>query len=625
MTHRGTTIRLSAAALALFSFGGMNFASAAPANAGNQHVRLPGDMQDNAQRLSANRDAVIFTWNKPLGAAAQDDRIIEMVRTSANGTPEAVAGRVVRKIRDRHLKSHEICILIQGFGVGDADPDGRHHHFPALFKHWCDSLPHTTLPGLDDPCGSNTPPSVEMWWESIFMSHGITECSEWMQRFIVDYKRRQAEDPSIPDPARFHFDTEAKIVPWRGGMTACFDAMINDPRAHTEVIPGSGGKTLMEMYEAAGSPTCDPEKSYTSNVNRAWSEWFAETCYAAMDGAMSEAAYQPLHAAWPDVETSNYGTSERYDGLDETRFAKKERSSWLRYRIAGHASMQAPSLYWGDPSQNPTQRGLELATVEKARWKVDGNIASADGDPSRLVPWIEMVGNTRMKRGRVVSVSDRLQTDMLAMLHSRGIREIVLWSDRVGGVVRENWDRFLVTLDEATAYRQISYRVVSGAERGRDGASVFAVDGSMARMTSTSKSGTQTSTMEIRFRPDNGVTAEEDSVAILGRIEAPPGVNVDVIVESAASSVPVTVLTMVADGTVQDVRAEASAADLKLMPQDDVIVRFVMSSPHSFEARVDGTWLSRVSDGGHRAQQQQRRNERSAPRIVRGGGIKNSR
>lgn len=408
-------------------------------------------------------DPLIFTWQEPLGAAADDPRFEEFVRRSAANEPEETARSCVRTINRRGLAPGRIAVLLQDFGMGHGDPADNGERFPALFKHWCDGLPHRPLGRGVRDCGVPGVDAVEKWWETPWMSEGIRECRTWMDRFIAEWKRMQAASPDIPDPDRFHFDTEHWLVPWRTGMTEAFDAMTRDPRWASEPVPGHDGRTIAELYRDGGEPSFRPDRRSGHPDNVAWMNWYADVCHRAMEGAMLASAYLPLHEAWPAVETSNYSTSERVDGRGETRWAWRQNSDVVRYREYGMASMQAPVLYWDDPKQYmPDMDAFVAASLEDGRRRLDANILSGGGPDARVIPWIELAGSRRTKGDWWLQVPLDMQRDMFALLRFRGVHEIAGWS---GDSTQRTaiWDGIVGALDDAWTFDLARAEVERGA------------------------------------------------------------------------------------------------------------------------------------------------------------------
>ena len=99
----------------------------------------------------------------------------------------------------------------------DGDPNGYRVVRTALFRHWCDGVEHKALPESNLACEAiGSKDACKDWWRTTWHRHGITECQDWMARFIARYKFRQALDARIPNPSRFHFDSE-EISSYHGG------------------------------------------------------------------------------------------------------------------------------------------------------------------------------------------------------------------------------------------------------------------------------------------------------------------------------------------------------------------------------------------------------------------------
>lgn len=366
-----------------------------------------------------------WTFQEPIGRAADCDDIIGMVRETAKGSGARVADRVCDEILRRGLGRGDVCILLQRFGYREGGlplwqhPDDAAGEYPAI---WCDA--------------------------------GIALCGAWMDDFIAQYRARQRREPALPSPSRFHFDTEGPVSPGGRLGLAGYVAMQADERWSTAPVPGFGNATLAELHRRAGSPPIDAARRWGGRVNREWANWFGGVCLQSADAAMDFAAYRRIRAAWPNCLSSNYWTSAGFDGGGDPPRVRR----WTMVDGIGHVTrpsgdLQAPVLYW--PREQARLQGETLtdAKLRVAREKVDAVRWSwtGGGRPhANVTPWIELVGNVR-SGGRLVTPV--LFEEMIDLLVERGVREILVWSDPPrSATARRGWDQF-ADIAEAVARR----------------------------------------------------------------------------------------------------------------------------------------------------------------------------
>jgi hypothetical protein len=392
-----------------------------------------------AQSAGAPR---FWSWQEPLGMAARDPRIVKMVRVRTNRSPEGVADAACAEIVRRRLRAGEVCICLQNFGMGDGGPERKGTGNPALFQNDGDALPAGTC---DSP------------WLTVWMSRGVAECRAWMDRFIARYALNQAREPRIPDPFRFHFDSEGRIQPHRRRAAAmgAFDAMRRDPRWATEIIPGSGGRTLAALYAEAGAPAYRADRPDGAE-SLAWVSWYARVANEAAEGAMNEAAYEPIRRAWRTCKSSNFGSSARFDGQGAPpRLDRAPRNPEVAFATNASADLQAPVLYWTQPEMQARLGGsVEEATLRRAEEIVDANVMSFGGPHDDVTPWIFMLGHRGESRGRPLVVTAPFMKAMLEMLRAKGVREFLLWSDASTQEGPGNWNALVGIIDEVWAARE---------------------------------------------------------------------------------------------------------------------------------------------------------------------------
>ncbi|MBT8487166.1 MAG: hypothetical protein KJO43_16435 [Phycisphaerae bacterium] len=431
----------------------------------------------SAADTASNLDAppLFWSWQRPLGRPARSGPIIQMVRkNTARLGPAAAADRVCDEIIERRLQTGQVAILLQNFGMGDGDPDringmGR---APALYQHWCDGLAHRAR-GRAQPCERlAAADEVPQWWMTVWMKHGIAESRAYMDAFIARYRQRQASDRRVPDPTRFHFDTEGLVVPQKtaSGTVKAFDAMRRDPRWQLEPVPGFDGRSLETLYEEAGRPACDPAGSWQTPGNRRWSVWYAGVCMQAADAAMNDSAYRRIRAAWPTCMSSNYRTSSRTDGAgDPPRVIIPRGGSshrWFTYHHRAFGDLQAPELYWVHPSHRQAGESAVTSAVREARQNVDALIHSFGGPHLNITPWIELVGDEYTAWNTPMVVPPALNREMLAMLRRRGIREFILWSNDSTQRNASSWNAFVMLADQVWSTSLTGVEVERGTALG---------------------------------------------------------------------------------------------------------------------------------------------------------------
>jgi len=417
-----------------------------------------------------------WSWQEPLGHAADHPRFVGMVLDfTGRTTPEESADRVIRQVTGKRLGPGEVCLVLLHFGMGHGDPTQSNRTLiraPALFRHWCDGVPHreAQLPGATCEALA-AEDSAAQWWMTPWMRHGLAECRDWMARFIARYRARQAADPRIPDPARFHFDSEWWVVPQyspRGAVEA-FAAMQKDDRWATEPIAGHDGRTMAELYAEAGSPRFDPARTWWELPNREWATWYATLCLTATDAAMRESAYNQIRAAWPLAMSSNYHTSANFDGEGtppRVVFAPNRNVPWFRYGFRGSGDLQAPYIYWASGDLVTEEDSLHTLTMRRARWLLDGCMHSFGGPHRNIVPWMEVIGCHRDRRTGAVTMTTELFRDQLALCRGRGIQEIILWSNDSTQRSDIFWNDVVRVLGQVWDARLHEYRIVTGSLRG---------------------------------------------------------------------------------------------------------------------------------------------------------------
>lgn len=197
---------------------------------------------------------------------------------------------------------------------------------------------------------------------------------------------------------------------------------------------------------------------------------------------MDEAAYAPIRAAWPTCRSSNYGTSDRYDGAgDPPRLRRDNRHDWLRFAYSTKADLQAPVCYLASEAFALSDETIEEATLRRAQLKLDANVRSHGGPHDDVVPWIEAVGNVRVRGGERVAMAPGLARDLLALARSRGVHEFILWSDDSTQRTPRGWNDFVAVIGAVWAFAPESARPEVGSGVVAP-AAVFRADGVVAEV-----------------------------------------------------------------------------------------------------------------------------------------------
>ncbi|MCW5766957.1 MAG: hypothetical protein KIT68_13390, partial [Phycisphaeraceae bacterium] len=403
----------------------------------------------------------VWSWDLPKGDTASDPRIVGMVRVTMGPFGGAeMADRTVHFIRQRNLQAGSVAVMLQSWGLGGGKPGNPFESYVALAYHRDDGL---------------TDHSIDNWWKTPWMSNGIAEARAWMADYIARYRALQAADPRLPDPDRFFFDTEfdlAECCDTR--VVRIFAAMMADPRWNTEPVPGfrtaeGAPMTLAQVYAAAGSPHFDPNRTAGEPANRAWFNWYAGVAQQASEGAMNEAVYEQVRAAWPNCRSSDYRASTRVDGQGvparEITDSWQAGAFWASYVWQGSSDLQSPPLYPVHQDHRRPGETVADASIRHARETVDACIGSFGGNRSgEMAPWLAL-NSIRMDTGRGMSqpfiVDEDYQRRMLMMLRSRNVREILMWNNPQTNTI-DAWQSFGAVLDDVYKSRVLSAAVADG-------------------------------------------------------------------------------------------------------------------------------------------------------------------
>ncbi|MFK7960389.1 MAG: hypothetical protein AB8G96_07665 [Phycisphaerales bacterium] len=411
---------------------------------------------------------VLFVWQTPEGAAVDDDRIIEFVRIRCHHEPELVADYAINTILSRGLQPGQVAILLQNFGMGAGDPNDWFDEGPALFGHWGDALAHRAR--------SKSDPDIEViadedadsrWWDTPWMSHGIADSRAWMDRFIARYKQRQAANPAIPDPDRFHFDSEERVEAFRKWTSKTVKAMKQDPRWDTEPIPGFDGRTLAQLLSDGGNPTIDPNSEYYRPVNRDFARWYPVITNTANDAAMNEAAYEPIRAAWPNVLNSNYGSSARVVGGSPDHVLQSRRHSWLNFYWKSFGDQQAPVFYFPKEWEIDPGESLQEAAVRFGHDRMQLHVRSQADGPD-ITPWLMNPGMRTINRPGMTRVGPEYTRAQMEVMRQYGVDEMLMWGDDTVQQTQEGWNRLPAVLDGVFGPHLAGARLTAGESDDRN-------------------------------------------------------------------------------------------------------------------------------------------------------------
>lgn len=419
----------------------------------------------------------------------------------------AVANGVCDLIQGRDLVAGNVAICIGEFGMGDwidyndngtpdypdDDTGNRFWQAPALILHEDDAILGADTGNPDHAYLFQTP------WNQA----GVTECKAWIEEFICQYKQRQElacddQNPGtgIPDPSRFHFDSEyAEHVV--SNNEDLLDLMMVDPLPLlrwaneplrgfpvTDIMWDFSGVKLAELWDdyptapCSDVPPCPSPPTPGSGCGgslcyKTWTRWIHSIGMQSYDGALHEAAYDPLESAWPEAKCSNWWTSEKYDGLGQVFTFGQPRP---RYRIGyyddkidwrylawkGSASLQAPFFYHVqanayDQSYPDFGCDFEDACLNIWRHNLEANINSFGGShQGAIVPWVMIPG--QLDLGMIASKD--LIRRCLSMLRAHAIAgEIVVWSSTYGW---RQYNQFIDLIDQVWGPDDPEYAIDQG-------------------------------------------------------------------------------------------------------------------------------------------------------------------
>ena len=371
----------------------------------------------------------VFAWTAPASPPSSQTQIRPLVMANlwSSSDPATVADEICNKILQLGLGKGEVAITILGFGRG------------SLAYNPSDALIGS---GLPDSLARGVP----------WMNHGVATMSAWTDSFIARYKQRQITD-GVPSPSRFHMDCELRLpalcyLPdvsacWANGPMQVFAAMQLDARWNSEQLRMKPEnvptlQTAAQAYIAAGSPAFDVNQPRDAAINRAWSSWWDGFTREAVDGALDEALYSRVAAAWPGAMCSEFAESMRLDGGTEPDGSVRGyvdfewwNQGWMRSRWCGRASLQAPAFYVFGETFVDLSRPFMDEQMRLHRANLDACLHSFGGaSATDITPWVTLPG-ILLPYGESPATNIAYLNDeflrIAALFKSRGIEEFMLW------------------------------------------------------------------------------------------------------------------------------------------------------------------------------------------------------
>jgi len=359
-----------------------------------------------------------------------------------------------------------------------------------------------------------------------WMTMGREKVKTWMQHFLTAYigltYDNGTEDVPLPIPARFHFDTELTLIGCCQDVndTRVLEAIAKDSR-YTDSsypVPGSGGKTMAELYADAvdlygWDPEVDLEDALFLNQgqdqdNRPYFLWYYGVCQRARDAAMKEVAYDVISSYFENdtPKVSNYGDAATNDDPGtfgwysrpdysasypwplipdrhsinarpiESRAGAQyiigdlqwsgHQSVWLMEEGTASGDFSAPQLYTFDYphlganyyTAGPADESLWDASLRNHRHWIE-SILNSGKTPEQISPWVPMVlANTHKVLEYTVTAEDVRR--QLAMLRAKNIGEILVWWNPDS--LSPDWHDYARTVQQVYTPMLQSYMVIEG-------------------------------------------------------------------------------------------------------------------------------------------------------------------
>ncbi len=418
---------------------------------------------------SDTRFTQIIRWNLVYGSDS-DGNINNGIAYPTNRSGEKIADTIAYKIHEAGLTSGRIAISLIYTSLGNinvaAGTPSTASRYVALMAHEDDRLDPTGMIGA--LANKRTP------WKS----HGITEGTAWMSAFATQLKSEHVDSDYIPAPDRFLFDDEprdffqdpdfAVDIAHFGNVVDYWDFLKNDDRFETEELPGFGGQTMAELWDAVHPGIDDPTEllAYSweypggSLANSKWVLWFREVMRQAEAGAMKVAFYDTIHESFPGAKCSDYDRSMRFDRGNggHNVYLEGTQIGAQGFGLAWDAEsdLQAPTLYpqgttyhyrsefCPDPYvlTNDFENTLVWCPIEPtdeyslrlSRYKLDAITNSFGGAyagswsgsvfNSTVTPWIPLPGQAFYRTGLNTTIINCSETVTFAGTYGAGVREI---------------------------------------------------------------------------------------------------------------------------------------------------------------------------------------------------------
>lgn len=297
----------------------------------------------------------VWTWNTPLGDAANDPRFVQMVQchisylSQPGYSPITAANDVATQISNRGLTDGRIAILMLNVGLGNLRTGPsiptNPQRIPALYAHTYDMITYTDAFSNVQTC--RTP----------WMNSGVAETKAWMDQFLAQYQVK-VNNGTIPcGPNRFVFDQEPEdIEPGVHGLPinmsshaaslpntiAYWNALVGHTNWTTlQLIGFPPGTTAYDHWKAHNFPVPTIPVPYNygyyggSKANQEWYEWFMSMIFTIQGGAMKLAFYDGIHSAFPGCQVSDYHYGVFADGVNTNKFMNASYDSCVHDLMTG--------------------------------------------------------------------------------------------------------------------------------------------------------------------------------------------------------------------------------------------------------------------------------------------------
>ena len=415
-----------------------------------------------AVAMAATDRPIIWSWLPPGGGAAnhRSFRALLVLHTVENEPGTVFAQRLAAKIRQGQLTGDRIGVVMSHYG----------RTMPTLAYDPADAV---AVP-LDLQSIANGTP---------WLANGLPKARSWTDSFIAEYQRIQALE-DLPSPSRFHMDCELRLPRlcyqdthfadcWSDRPVRLFDAIVSDPRWASETVPvaQSGGvvwRTVQQLHQDAGAPSWDSSQPRHAQANRAWSRWYDAMQRSVMDGALEQAFYAPVRAAWPLCRSSEFAQSIRVDGAEEPNGRRVFRdfewwlNGWMDSAWHGVGDLQAPTIYaFGTSFMEPGSDWTD-ANIRLDRANLDACLHSFGGAaPETITPWIMLPGTMLPIDTTTAREADAaMLEERLAILRWRGMSEFQLWP----GASPAIWTHAARTVDAVWSSELVEVQLFQGSD-----------------------------------------------------------------------------------------------------------------------------------------------------------------